>query len=345
MTGHTGFKGAWLSLCLSGLGAKVVGYSLDPPTEPNLFGVARIADSLTAHHHCDILDLAKLQDAVAQAQPDIVFHMAAQSLVRASYQDPVYTYAANVSGTVHVLEAARRTPSVKAVVVITTDKCYENKEWIYPYRESDALGGHDPYSSSKACAELVTASYRASFASEADGKLRIASVRAGNVIGGGDWAVDRLIPDCVRAFSKKQPVVLRYPQAVRPWQHVLEPLAGYLMLVEHMLGENGGRFAAAWNFGPDPAGEATVQEVASTVARHWGKGAEVKFEPATANYHEAGLLRLDSTGARVKLGWTPRWSLARSLEETVSWYRAWQDGQDMQRYSAAQIENYSRDAA
>lgn len=341
LTGHTGFKGAWLSLWLKSLGAEVLGYSLEPPTEPNLFKEARIPDCLAAHHTADIRDLASLQKALEGARADIVFHMAAQSLVRASYEDPVSTLATNLMGTTHVLEAVRRVASVKAVVVITTDKCYENKEWVHPYRESDPLGGADPYSCSKACAELVTASYRTSFFSLEQGGARIASVRAGNVIGGGDWADQRLIPDCIRAFRRGEAVFLRYPQAVRPWQHVLEPLAGYLMLAERLHGGHGAQFANAWNFGPDPAGETTVHNVACAVARCWGEDAKIRTDPKTATYRESNLLRLDSTKARVELGWTPRWSLNRCLEETVAWYRAWHGGKDMHLFTAQQIKSYS----
>jgi CDP-glucose 4,6-dehydratase len=345
LTGHTGFKGAWLTLWLASLGARVTGYSLDAPTTPNLFNVARVRESLAVHHHSDILDLQNLQAAILQASPDVILHMAAQSLVRASYHEPLLTHATNVMGTAHVLEAARRAASVKAVVIITSDKCYENLERGHPYRESDPLGGHDPYSASKACAELVTGSYRTSFASEHNGRLQIASGRAGNVIGGGDWAADRLIPDCIRAFSQGQPVLLRYPEAVRPWQHVLEPLTGYLLLVQGLMSNEGTRYAAAWNFGPDATSEAKVGDVAAGIAREWGSGAEVRIDHAHATRHEAGLLRLDSTKARTELGWRPRWPLDRSLQETVRWYRAWQEGQDMHRFSVAQIEDYLRDAA
>jgi CDP-glucose 4,6-dehydratase len=345
LTGHTGFKGAWLTLWLAKLGARITGYSLDPPSEPNLFNIAKLRDSLAKHHHADILDLQKMQAAVAEATPEIILHMAAQSLVRASYREPVYTHAVNVMGTAHVLEAARLAPSVQAVVVITSDKCYENLEHGHPYRESDRLGGHDPYSASKACAELVTASYRTSFASAADTRLRIASARAGNVIGGGDWAADRLIPDCVRAFSKAQPVRLRYPAAVRPWQHALEPLSGYLQLVQCLLSDDAGRYTTAWNFGPDASSEANVGDVAASIARLWGSGAEVRTERSPDIPREAGMLRLDSSKARSELSWCPHWSLERSLQETVRWYRAWQEGKDMHRFSTDQIEAYLQDAA
>jgi CDP-glucose 4,6-dehydratase len=345
LTGHTGFKGSWLSLWLSTLGARITGYSLDPPSEPSLFNIAKVRDSLAKHCRADILDLQKMQAAVAEAAPEIVFHMAAQSLVRASYREPVYTYAVNVMGTAHVLEAARLAPSVQAVVVITSDKCYENLEHGHPYRESDRLGGHDPYSASKACAELVTASYRTSFASVAGTRLRLASARAGNVIGGGDWATDRLVPDCIRAFSKAQPVLLRYPDAVRPWQHALEPLSGYLQLVQCLFRDDARRYTTAWNFGPDASSEANVGDVAASIAQLWGSGAEVRIKRSPAPPREAGMLRLDSSKARAELGWHPHWSLERSLQETVHWYRAWQEGKDMHRFSTNQIEAYLQDAA
>jgi CDP-glucose 4,6-dehydratase len=345
LTGHTGFKGAWLSLWLATLGARVTGYSLDPPTTPNLFDIARVRDTLVAHHQANILDFNRLQAAVLEAAPEIVFHLAAQPLVRASYHDPLLTYATNAMGTAHVLEAGRHAVSVKASVIITSDKCYENLETGHAYRESDRLGGHDPYSASKACAELLIASYRASFLSLDQGKPQIASARAGNVIGGGDWAADRLIPDCIRAFSQGYPLLLRYPEATRPWQHVLVPLSGYLQLAQSLIGTNGGRYADAWNFGPDATSEAKVGDVAAGAARYWGPGAEVRIQGADDTHHEAGLLRLDSTKARMELGWHPLWPLDRGLEETVRWYRAWREDQDMRRFSIAQIEDYLRDAA
>lgn len=340
LTGHTGFKGSWLSLWLGTLGASVTGYSLDAPTTPNLFEVGRVRESLANHHHANILDLQRLQAAVDEAAPEIIFHLAAQPLVRASYHDPVLTLATNVIGTAHVLEAGRHASSVKAIVIITSDKCYENLESGHPYRESDRLGGHDPYSASKACAELVTASYRASFRLRDHDPLQIASARAGNVIGGGDWAVDRLIPDCIRAFSQGQPVLLRYPEAIRPWQHVLVPLSGYLQLAQSLLSNDGARYNDAWNFGPDTTFEAKVGDVAASVARQWGSGAEVRIRGADDTPHEAGLLRLDSTKARTELGWQAVWPLDRGLQETVAWYRAWQEGQDMRRFSVTQIEKY-----
>jgi CDP-glucose 4,6-dehydratase len=345
LTGHTGFKGAWLSLWLSHLGAHVTGYSLDPPTEPNLFGVARVHDRLAAHHHADVLDLPTLQLAMEHSNAEVVIHMAAQSLVRESYREPVHTYAVNILGTVNLLEAARRTSCVKAVVIVTTDKCYGDTKSSQAYREIDPVGGDDPYSSSKACAELVTAAYRASFAASASPLLCIASARAGNVIGGGDWATDRLIPDCIRAFSANQPVVLRYPKAVRPWQHVLEPLSGYLELAERLVGDSGKRYATAWNFGPDPCCEANVADVAAMTAELWGSDANVQLATDRSHPLESALLRLDSTKAKCELGWRQVWPLARSLGETVGWYRALREGRDMQEFSISQIDAYLSAAA
>jgi CDP-glucose 4,6-dehydratase len=274
----------------------------------------------------------------------VVFHLAAQPLVRESYRDPLGTLATNVMGTAHVLEATRNIDSVRAVVLITTDKVYDNRETNEPYREVDSLGGHDPYSASKAAAEIVAASYRASFFSTENGhSARIATARAGNVIGGGDWALDRLVPDCLRAFAAGDAVRLRFPHSVRPWQHVLEPLAGYLRLADRLLTPDGETFAKAWNFGPDASGDATVGEVAQTTAQLWGDGARVELAPSTANPHEAGMLRLDSTRARTALGWTPRWPLRRALEQTVAWHQAWLRGTDMSAVCRDQIEAYARE--
>jgi CDP-glucose 4,6-dehydratase len=341
VTGHTGFKGGWLSLWLDKLGALVHGYALDPEGEPALFDVARIPTVLRADTRADLADLAVLERALADARPEVVFHLAAQPLVRQSYQDPLGTFATNVMGTANLLEAVRKVDSVRAVVLITTDKVYDNREWQYPYREIDSLGGRDPYSASKAAAELVAASYRASFFANATPRpIPVATARAGNVIGGGDWASDRLVPDCLQAFAARQPVRLRFPAAVRPWQHVLEPLAGYLTLAEHLLGEDGARFANAWNFGPDPAGDATVGEVAATLAGLWGGEARVEHAPDVSAPHEAGLLRLDSSRARQSLSWVPRWSLAQALRHTVEWERARESGADMLEVSLGQIAAY-----
>lgn len=341
LTGHTGFKGAWLALWLKKLGAEVYGFSLEPPSSPNLFDLARVQNDMVADVRADLRDSGLVATALTDANPHIVLHLAAQSLVRPSYDDPLGTFATNVMGTAHVLEAARRCASVRAVVIVTTDKCYENQEWVYPYREVDRLGGHDPYSASKACAELVTACWRQSFPGM-DGMSapHIASARAGNVIGAGDWANDRLLPDCSRAFSQGNPVRLRYPHAVRPWQHVLEPLAGYLLLAESLCSEKGSDFAQAWNFGPDANSDAPVGKVAQDVAAFWGQGARVEIENSPKNPHEAGLLRLDSTLARLRLEWRPRWPLARALSETVSGYKLHAEGGDLRALVLAQIDAY-----
>ena len=346
LTGHTGFKGGWLALWLNALGAKVYGYALAPPTRPNLFEVAQVKTAMVDHAIGDVCDRPALADAMSTAQPDVVFHMAAQPLVRYSYQAPLETYAVNVLGTAHVLEYVRFAPTVRAVVNITTDKCYENREWCYPYREGDPLGGHDPYSASKACAEIVTQSYRASVFDphgETGALPAIATVRAGNVIGGGDWAEARLIPDCIRACLAAEPVFLRFPGAIRPWQHVLEPLAGYLMLAQQMCTDPAKftqvKESNSWNFGPDAGGEATVATVAQEVIDRWGKG-ELQVDDSHRHPHEAGILRLDTTKARTQLGWRSRWSLSEGLAQTVNWYRAWQQQEDMQAYSLKQIAAY-----
>jgi len=324
------------------MGAEVHGLSLDPPTQPNLFGLLGLSESMASDMRGDIGDADIVRKAMTHASPEIVFHLAAQPIVRESYDDPLRTYLTNVMGTAHVLDSARSAPSVRSIVVVTTDKCYENREWSFPYRESDPLGGHDPYSSSKACAELVAASYRSSFFSR-EGSALVATARAGNVIGGGDWAADRLIPDCVRAFLNQQPVRLRSPGAIRPWQHVLDPLAGYLLLAERLYSSGGRMFAESWNFGPDLQGDATVLEIASSTAKVWSGKVEIEaHEPAK---HEAKTLRLDSTRSRTVLGWQPTWPLARALDETGRWYRAWSEGKDMREFSQQQLGDYISMAA
>ena len=326
---------------LHALGARVYGYALAPPTHTALFDVARVGELLDEDVRADIADVQCLCAAVGRVRPEIVFHMAAQPLVRESYREPLYTFATNVMGTAHVLEAARECDAVQAVVVVTTDKVYENLESARPFRESDALGGYDPYSASKAAAEILTASYRRSFFGSAGmSGARVATARAGNVIGGGDWAADRLVPDCLRAFRAAEPVRLRFPAAVRPWQHVFEPLSGYLQLAQKMCAADGERFAHAWNFGPSAEGDATVGAVAETLARLWGPPARVERATARDDPHEAGLLHLDSAHAREHIGWRPRWSLEQALQRTVEWHRAWLSGSDMRAFSFGQIDAY-----
>jgi CDP-glucose 4,6-dehydratase len=341
VTGHTGFKGSWLSLWLRHLGARVYGYALEPPTEPSLYQLARIADVLESDARSNLSDPERIGRALDEAQPGVIFHLAAQPLVRASYSDPLETWATNLMGTANVLEAARFTPSVRVIVIITTDKVYENREWPYPYRENDPLGGHDPYSASKAAAEIMTASYRACFFKKAERtETRVATARAGNVIGGGDWASDRLLPDCIRAFNAGIPVRLRNPDAVRPWQHVLDPLAGYLALAMRLAGTEGPQFAKAWNFGPDASSDATVGQIAEATARLWGGCARVEYLANGENLHEAGVLRLDSTQARTELDWKPSWSLEQALERTASWYKAWNRKEEMSAFTLGQIRSY-----
>jgi CDP-glucose 4,6-dehydratase len=344
LTGHTGFKGGWLALWLASKGAVVRGYALDPCTDPNLFTVARIG-SVVEDIRGDIRNPATLEPALHDFAPEVVFHMAAQPLVRFSYEDPIGTYETNVIGTARVLDAIRRTPSVRAVVSITTDKCYENKEWVWGYRETDPLGGYDPYSSSKACAEIVSAAYRQSYFPVATlgqpggHQTAIATARAGNVIGGGDWSLDRLIPDLVRGFLAGEPVRIRRPHAIRPWQHVLEPLAGYISLAEHLLAPNPAHYATAYNFGPYDDDVRPVEWIAEKMTGFWGNGARWTLDP-DPGVHEAGYLKLDASRARADLGWTPHLRLETALEWLVQWYRAWQSGADMHTFTLAQIKHY-----
>jgi CDP-glucose 4,6-dehydratase len=327
VTGHTGFKGSWLVTWLKRLGAHVTGYALAPDETPNLFEAARVAGGIDSRIG-DVRHFEPLRAALAGSEAEIVFHLAAQPLVRKSYESPVETYATNVMGTVHVLEAVRALKSVRAVVVVTSDKCYENREWPWPYRENDALGGRDPYSSSKACQELVAAAYRQSFPGPA-----IATARAGNVIGGGDWARDRLVPDLIRAFSAGEPAVIRNPASIRPWQHVLEPLHGYLLLAEKLA--DGERFPEAWNFGPYEHDVRPVRWIADALAARWSDGAQWQQDGST-HPHEAATLKLDSTRARTLLHWTPRLSLDESLDWIVEWHRA----ADWRAITLQQIERY-----
>lgn len=340
VTGHTGFKGSWLSLWLQQMGADVVGYALAPPTKPSLFEVARVGEGMHSII-ADIRDLPTLTTAIAEHRPEIVFHLAAQPLVRLSYEQPVETYATNVMGTVHVLEAVRQTGGVRAVVNITTDKCYENREWVWGYRENEPMGGYDPYSNSKGCAELVTAAYRTSFFNSANHVkhgVALASARAGNVIGGGDWAKDRLIPDIMAAFFEQRPVVIRNPQAIRPWQHVLEPLSGYLMLAERLWAE-GPAFAEGWNFGPNEEDTRPVEWIVKHLAGTWGKGATWSIDGGN-HPHEASYLKLDISKARSRLDWHPRWDLEISLRHIVDWNLAYRRGGNMRDLTLKQIAEY-----
>lgn len=341
LTGHTGFKGGWLALWLASKGAVVRGYALDPGTQPNLLTEARIG-TVIEDVRGDIRDAAKLDAAIKEFSPEVVFHMAAQPLVRYSYEDPIGTYETNVIGTARVLDAVRRTPSVRAVVSVTTDKCYENKEWHWGYRETDPLGGYDPYSSSKACAEIVSAAYRQSYFPVHKMKehgCAIATARAGNVIGGGDWSPDRLIPDLVRGFLAGETVRIRRPQAIRPWQHVLEPLHGYLLLAEHLLSGKRERYATAFNFGPADEDARPVGWIVERMVEQWGESASwmLDEEPGV---HEAGYLKLDASRARAELHWQPKLHLGTALEWLVDWYKRWQAGEDMQRLTLEQIAAY-----
>lgn len=321
LTGHTGFKGSWLSLWLLRLGARATGYSLSAPTQPSLFESAGLADGMNSIYG-DVRDLKSLQTALAETQPEVVLHLAAQSLVRDSYENPLETYEVNVMGTAKLLEAARRVPGVRAIVVVTSDKCYENREWVWGYREDEGMGGRDPYSSSKGCAELVTAAYTSSYfpVREYDKHgVAIASARAGNVIGGGDWAKDRLLPDIIRAIQAGEPVIIRNPDAIRPWQHVLEPLRGYLDLAEALV-EKGPEFNGGWNFGPGEEDTHPVAWIAENITRAWGEEARWELDRRT-HPHEAHYLKLDCSKARSLLNWTPGLKLPLALKWIVSWYR------------------------
>lgn len=339
VTGHTGFKGSWLVIWLKLLGADVIGYSSAALTHPNLFQTAQVSDGITSIT-ADVTDLDALKQSFARYQPEIVFHLAAQPIVRRSYQFPVETFATNVMGTVHFLEAIRLTPSVKAGVIVTSDKCYNNREWIWGYREDEALGGHDPYSSSKGCAELVTQAYRASFfeANTSSLESAIASARAGNVIGGGDWAQDRLIPDMVRAFSQGLPVTIRHPHAIRPWQHVLEPLRGYLLLAAKLY-TGGSRYAGAWNFGPDDVDTQPVSWLVEKMTSAWGEAAAWQLD-CHDTPHEANYLKLDCSKAKSQLGWIPHLSLSVALDWTVKIYKSYYSGQTIRNLIEEQIYLY-----
>ena len=336
VTGHTGFKGSWLSLMLSRLNARATGYALEPPSKPNLFELAGVGEFIDDFRG-DITDLDSLRAAMTAVAPEIIIHMAAQPLVRAAFADPVGTYNTNVMGTVNVLEAARATASVRLILIVTTDKCYQNKDWVWGYRESDQLGGHDPYSNSKACAELVTGAFRDSFFPQAGG-VKILSARAGNVIGGGDFAADRIIPDAVRAFLSGRELLVRNPDAVRPWQHVLEPLTGYLSLIETAMSD-APDIDGAWNFGPGPSSEQSVETLITQFIRAWGDEARWKRDDGP-HPSEARVLRLDTSRARQILGWSPLLDFEETADWTAGWYRAFADKSDMLDFSMKQVDRY-----
>lgn len=341
LTGHTGFKGSWLCLWLTSIGAKVTGYALAPPSDPCLYELARI-DELVDSHIADIRDSERLAAAMIESKPDIVFHLAAQPIVRDSYKNPVETYSTNVMGTVNLLEIVRKCPSVKAVVNVTTDKCYENQEWDWGYRENDFLGGFDPYSSSKACSELVTAAYRSSYFNPQTHKhhgVAIATARAGNVIGGGDWAVDRLVPDIIRSILAGETIRIRNPHAVRPWQHVLEPISGYLTLARRLY-EDGPDFAEGWNFGPLETDAKPVEWIVQRICQLWDEGTRYEIDNGDSP-HEAHYLKLDCSKARAKMGWQPKWSLDKALISTIEWVVAYREKADLQRACIQQIQTYN----
>ncbi len=338
LTGHTGFKGGWLSLWLQQLEAKVTGYALEPSTSPALYNLADVGKSMTSCFG-DIRNFDLLKQSMWDAKPEVVIHFAAQPLVRPSYKDPIDTFSANIMGTVHLLEAARLTPSVKAVLNITSDKCYENQEWSWGYRENDRMGGHDPYSCSKGCAELVASSYRKSFFQEK--QIGLASARAGNVIGGGDWSADRIVPDAVQAFAAEKKLVLRNPMATRPWQHVLEPLAGYLLLSQ-CLYQHPQQFSQGWNFGPHQEDACQVSTLVEMIAEQWGQGAGWEQDKET-HPHEAGYLKLDCSKATAELKWKPLWRLDRAVAETIDWYQNAFSAKDMCAYTLQQIATYQRE--
>ena len=341
ITGHTGFKGSWLCLWLTRLGAQVTGYALEPPTIPSLFELAKVGE-LVNSQITDIRDAEKLSQALCDAQPEIVFHLAAQPLVRDSYKIPVETYSTNVMGTLHLLEAVRGCPSVKAVVNVTTDKCYENNEWDWGYRENDRLGGFDPSSNSKACAELVTAAYRSSFFNPSEYNrhgVAIATARAGNVIGGGDWATDRLLPDIIRSILVGESVCIRNPHAIRPWQHVLEPLSGYLALAQKLY-ESGPEYGGGWNFGPSDDDAKPVEWIVNRMCELWGNGAHYEIDSGD-HPHEAHYLKLDCSKTRMRLGWLPRWDLSKALTSILEWVEVYSEQGDVRRCCFKQIEEYA----
>ncbi len=341
ISGHTGFKGSWLCLWLHSMGAKVTGYALRPPTDPNLFELCKLDDLVTSII-ADVRDAGSLTEAMLAAGPEIAIHMAAQPLVRDSYKIPAETYAINVMGTVNFFEAARTCKTLKAVVNVTTDKCYDNKEWVWGYRENEPLGGYDPYSNSKACSELVTMAYRSSYFNSKDHAVHgvgVATARAGNVIGGGDWATDRLVPDCVRAFLRKEKIIIRNPRAVRPWQHVLDPLHGYLMLARKLY-EEGPRFGGAWNFGPHDRDAKPVEWLISALCAQWGANASYSIDRGTDHAHEAHYLKLDCSKAITELGWWPRWDLEKTIRSIIEWTRAYAAQEDVKDRCLEQIAEF-----
>jgi CDP-glucose 4,6-dehydratase len=336
LTGHTGFKGAWLAIWLKEMGAQVTGYSLPPSTDPNLFLLAGLSERIKSHYG-DIRDFNKLSDIISQAKPDVVFHLAAQALVHKSYIDPVLNYSTNIMGTVNLLEACRASESLKSIVVVTSDKCYENNESGRAYSETDRLGGNDPYSSSKACSEMITHAYRKSFYSGIT-SAGIATARAGNVIGGGDWAEYRLLPDCLRSLERNEEIVIRNPESIRPWQHVLDPLHGYLVLA-YKLFNNASSFSSAWNFGPDQNACVQVKNLAQEVISHWGSGSWRHVSQDTL-FTEAGVLRLDNAKAKKELDWRPLWDVQKAIGKIVSWHKAYLNKTDIYSICCEQIKEY-----
>lgn len=335
VTGHTGFKGGWLAFWLTKLGAKVYGYSLEAPTNPNFFNIINLGNKIHKSFIGNICDLTEVTNSMQTAKPSIIFHMAAQPLVKKSYQDPIETFTTNIIGTMNIFEAARKIKTIDTIINVTTDKCYENQEWDRPYNETDRLGGYDPYSSSKACSEIVTSAYRNSFFSETG--IKLASVRAGNVIGGGDWASDRLIPDFIRSINSNKTLKVRSPHAIRPWQHVLEPLSGYLLLAERLV-KDGKIFAEAWNFGPE---QSCAKKVSWVLDRLSKKFLDARWEAENIKqHHEAGILKLDISKSKSKLGWSPQWSLETAIDKTAEWYKAFEDNSDMEEFSIKQIQAY-----
>lgn len=336
VTGHTGFKGAWLSAILTSWGSQVKGISLEPPTKPNMFSELDL-EKVLVHQILDIRNYNELKKSIIAFNPEIVLHLAAQPLVRYSYDFPLETYETNVMGTANVLEALRSVPAVRSIVIVTTDKCYENREWDWGYRENDPMGGYDPYSSSKGCAELVTAAFRQSFYQNRH-DVGLASARAGNVIGGGDWASDRLVPDLIQALNNERKVEIRSPLSIRPWQHVLEPIGGYLLLAEKLY-EQPQKYSQGYNFGPEDSGCVTVETIADTVCSLWGKP-HFWTNTSTSNVHEAKLLKLDISKVRNHLKWSPKWDISSTLKNTVDWYKQFYDKQNVKALTALQIDNY-----